>query len=212
MAPKKQRNAAKPKPWLTVLNAAKEQGVKPTLSANKHVRFLKVPGVGRADIERNTQQASAGKESARISGTKFAAKTVPQIDYENVREKIARDGMTRYVLDARGRPRVTEKFDPVTLQAKVTKIGQKYRAGATSRLSVKIPVIVWIVETGRTFEEYLPWNRLSDQPDEVTALRNTPNVQEHLANIIKPPRDGVSGRGNNLAQPPAGLRVFSRGF
>ena len=67
--------------------------------------------------------------------------TVPQIDYENAREKIARDGSTRYILDARGRPRVTEKFDPVTLQAKVTKIGQKYRAEATARLSVKIPVI-----------------------------------------------------------------------
>ena len=55
MAPKKQRKAAKPKPWLKVLNAAREQGIKPTLSANKHVRFLKVPGVGRADIERSTQ-------------------------------------------------------------------------------------------------------------------------------------------------------------
>ena len=55
MAPKKQRKAAKPKPWLKVLNAAREQGIQPTLSANKHVRFVKVPGVGRADIERNTQ-------------------------------------------------------------------------------------------------------------------------------------------------------------
>ena len=111
MAPKKQRKAAKPKPWLKVLNAAREQGIQPILSANKHVRFLKVPGVGRADIERNTQQTSAGKEWVRTSGTKFSPKTVPQIDYENAREKIARDGLTRYIPDARGRPRVTENIE-----------------------------------------------------------------------------------------------------
>ena len=83
MAPKKQRKAAKPKPWLKVFNAAREQGIQPIPSANKHVRFLKVPGVGRADIERDTQQTSAGKEWVRISGTKFFPKAVPQIDFEN---------------------------------------------------------------------------------------------------------------------------------
>ena len=109
MAPKKQRKAAKPKPWLEVLNAARKQGIQPTLSANKHVRFLKVPGVGRADVERNTQQTSAGKEWARISGTKFTPKTTPQIDYENAREKIARDGFTRSILDARRTPQSYRK-------------------------------------------------------------------------------------------------------
>ena len=91
MAPKKQRKAAKPKPWLKIPNATREQGTQPVLSANKHVRFLKVPGVGRADIERNTQQTSAGKEWARICGTKFTPKTTPQIAFGNAREKIARD-------------------------------------------------------------------------------------------------------------------------
>ena len=53
MAPKKQRKAAKAKPWLKILNAAREQGIQPVLSANTHVRYLKVPGIARADIERN---------------------------------------------------------------------------------------------------------------------------------------------------------------
>ena len=155
-----------------VPNAAREQGIQLVLSANKQVRFLKVRGVGRVVIERDTPRTSAGEEWARITGTKFTPKTVPQVQigYENARAKIARDRFTRYTLDATGRPRATEKHDPATLQAKVTQVGWTYRAGATSRLSVKIPVIVWIVETGRTFEEHLPWNRLSDEPDEVAAL------------------------------------------
>ena len=112
MAPKKQRKAAKPKPWLKVLNAAREQGIQPVLSANKHVRFLKAPGVGQADIS----QAKNGHEN---SGTKITPKTVLQTEYENAREKIARDGPTRYIFDARGRFRAAEQFDPVTLQAKL---------------------------------------------------------------------------------------------
>ena len=139
------------------------------------MRFLKVPGVRRADVERDTQQTSSGKEWVRISDTKLTPTTVPQIGYENARANVARDGLTRCILDAKGSPQVTEKLDPVTLEAKVTKIGEKDRAEAASRLSVKIPVMVWIVEKGRAFEEYLPWNRPSDAPDEVTANGNTPN-------------------------------------
>lgn len=193
-APK--RAAAKPKPWVRVLNSARENNIQPTLSANEHVLHVKTP-LGRADIERNGMQTAAGKEYARLSGVRrYVPRTIPQVD-PRAPEKIRRDGLTRYILDARGKPRITEKFDPVTLRARLTKIGERVRDAQTARLSVTLPVIGWVIQSGTAFESWLVWDKLSDTQQEVTALRSTQDLQTHLEAIIKPPGTGFRNEGTH---------------
>ena len=64
MAPKK-RAAAKPKPWVRILNSARENNIQAILSATKHVLYVKTP-LGRADLERNSMLTQAGTEYFRL--------------------------------------------------------------------------------------------------------------------------------------------------
>ena len=114
--------APKPKPWVCVLNSARENNIQPILSGNKHVLYVKTP-LGKADLERNGMQTAAGKEYFRLgAGRRYAPRTIPELD-PRAPEKISRDRLTRYILDARGKPRITERFEPFTLSAGLTKVG-----------------------------------------------------------------------------------------
>ena len=63
--------------WLNVVNRAIQQDIQPFLSASKHVRYLRVPNVGRFDLERNGALTDAGcdwhkrtnKETAMVNNT-----------------------------------------------------------------------------------------------------------------------------------------------
>ncbi len=104
-------------------------------------------------------------------------------------------------MDARGKPGVTERFDPVTLRARLTRIGERVREAQTARLSVTIPAIGWVTQGNRTFDTWLVGDKLSDAGQEVTALRNTQNLQTHLENIIKPPGTGFRNEGTHWLSP-----------
>ena len=90
-------------PWMNIVNRAIEQNVEPQLSQSRQVQYLRVPNVGRADLERQTQLTAAGREWYRRKGIRFRVpKTVPLIDYANARERTTRDGLQKYIVDAQG--------------------------------------------------------------------------------------------------------------
>ena len=104
MAPKK--IPKKKQAWLNIVNRAVGQNVQPVVSQNRSIRYLKVPNVGRVDLERHGALTDAGREWHRRTQTRVrAAQTVPRVDYERAREYTTRDGLQKFIRGADGKPR-----------------------------------------------------------------------------------------------------------
>ena len=80
--------------------------------------------------------------------------------------------LQKYITDAQGKRRLTQQWDPVSLTIRQTRHGRAYAAQAVAALSVEIPVIMWVTETGRTFEQYLAWDHFTDTQEELRVLRS----------------------------------------
>ena len=86
MPPKKKVTKRK-QAWLNVVNRAIEQDIQPIVSASKHVRYLRVPNVGRVDLERNGALTDAGRDWHKWTNKRWrAATTIPRVNYEDARE------------------------------------------------------------------------------------------------------------------------------
>ncbi len=140
MQPKK-RIPKKKQAWLNIANRAVEQNVTPVISQNRFVRYLRVPNIGRVDLERHGALTRAGKEYHRRIAKPFrAAQTRAKVDYENAKEHTTRDGLQKFIRGADGKPRYTQIWDPVKPEQKLTKHGRKYAAEATASIHLEIPI------------------------------------------------------------------------
>ena len=89
--------------WTNTVNEAITRNIAPRLSASRLTRYLRVPGVGRVTIERNGALTAAGRAWHQRTGTRFAAQTVPPIDYANAQEMYTRDLLRRFIRGRYGR-------------------------------------------------------------------------------------------------------------
>ena len=184
--------------WTNTVNEAIARNIAPRLSASRLTRYLRVPGVGRVNIERNGTLTAAGRAWHQRTGTRFVAQTVPPIDYANAQEMYTRDLLRRFIRGRDGRNYLTQDWDPVSMTARLTKHWRRLAAQGTVHLSVEIPVTNIVRATGRTWTDYLLWSKLSDENEEVRVLRPVQDRQAHLRRVLTPPGTGFREEGTTF--------------
>ena len=126
--------------WLRIVNRAVQLNIRPIVSDSTHIRYVRT-NLGRVDLERHGVLTEAGKEWHRRTRTPFrAASTIPKVNYADAREYTTRDGLSKFIKGADGKPRYTQVWEPVKLELRSTAHGRKYMAEGMASVHVEIPI------------------------------------------------------------------------
>ena len=79
----------------------------------------------------------------------------PKSTNADAREYTTRDGLSKFIKGADGKPRYTQVWDPVKLELRSTAHGRKYMTEGMASVHVEIPIAYWVTETSRTWPDYL---------------------------------------------------------
>ena len=146
MPPKKQIPKKK-QAWLNIVNRAVQLNVRPVISNTRHIRYIRT-NLGRVDLERHGALTDAGREWQRRTRRPFrAAQTIQKVDYESSREYNTRDGLSKFIRGADGKPRYTQVWDPIQLDLRSTAHGRTYLTEGMASVHVEITITYWVTET-----------------------------------------------------------------